>query len=146
MDQNQNQPTNPAQPATPAPAQPAAPSAAPATTTPPVTPVTDPAKPVEGQPNTPPSGQTPPPAGKSKKGLILAAVIFIVLLIGTAAVLFTQNQTTQMGARTTPAPAANQAVPSVVPTQTVEEEVEAVDPGASESSDLNEVQKDINNL
>lgn len=146
MDTNQNQPSNTAQPVTPAPAQPAAPSATPAPTPGTTPPPTDPAKPVEGQPNTQDSGQTPPPAGKNKKGLIAAAVIFLVLLVGTAAVLFTQNSTTQMGARTTPAPSVgNQSVPTTAP-QTIEDEVEAVDTGASESSDLKEVEKDINSL
>lgn len=91
-----------------------------------------------------PSGSTPPPTEKKKIPMIVAIlVIFLIVLVIGVAAYFMMNSTAP---KTTSLPVAT---PTVAPTATLtpeEEEVDAIDTGASESSDLEDVEKDINSL
>lgn len=141
---------NTAQPNTTTPTTPetAAPASAQRTTseipmTPPTTPETPSTPPVTpGTPTTAPAMGATPPAEKkplSKFVIVLVVLIFLVLL-GVGGYLM-------MSKPTTPTPVA--AVPTAAPTVTMspeETEVNAIDTGASDSSDLDEVQNDVNSL
>jgi uncharacterized protein HemX len=144
MDQSQN-PSNPTQ--TP---PPNAGQSTPAPSAPPTQTPAAPATPSNPTPtnSTPPTSQTPPPAGnKSKKGLVIAIIVFLVLLAGAAALLFTQNPAVQTEQTVVPTTSVeNNEAPTTAPTQSVEQEVDAVDTGATESSDLKEVEEEINTL
>lgn len=152
MDQNTNPPSSNPNPATPtAPGQ--TPAATPPVTPPPGQPAGPTTPPTEGTGNANPmSSQQPgqtgttPPANNSKKGMIIAIVVFLVLLVAAAALLLTQQATTQPEQQPVPSTSVENTAPTLAPTQSVEEEIDAVDTGASESSDLKEVEEDINSL
>lgn len=141
MDQNQNPSTpNQTPPPSSSPTQPSVPptlGATPATSSNP------------SNPNQTP-GQTPPPAGhKSKKAGIIAAVAVFLVLFGIAAALLLPQSQNQQPATPTAVPTAAEIqtdTPNLEPTQNLQEEIDAVDTGASESSDLNEAQQEAESL
>ncbi len=127
---NQNQPTPPSQQTPPPQSMP---------------PSQQPSQPVVSQ--TPPT-VPPQPGNKNNKGLIIGIVAGILLLLAVGAVIYIQSANNKPPTvAVTPTPVVQETpVPTQVPAVTEVQEVDNVDTGASESSDLQDVQTDINGL
>lgn len=134
---NQNNTSNPQVP--PTPSQP--------TSTAPLSPTS----PLSDLSQTSPAGPNPtatPPSNKSNKPLLFGAITIVVILAICAAIFISAKKIPAPTTQTIAPTNAIQQTPAVAvsPTQTTKQEIQSVDTGTSNSAEITQTQKNINNL
>lgn len=101
-----------------------------------------PTAPVQPMPAANPVAQPEQPKGSNKLLLLFLIIILLVAVIGGLAYLMSSQNPNQLNIQVSPTPQA--VAPTVTPTD--EKQIQDVDTGDSDSSDLLEIQTDIQGL